>query len=138
MKQNSTKQIFRMNQIGPGTQVNGAMSNGGSQPPRNRIVVNALISIMLAYSPRKNSAKLIEEYSTKKPATISLSPSGRSNGARLVSARIEMKNMMNIGNSGMQNQCRNVLPCCASTMSVRFRLPATSSTQTMMKPIETS
>ena len=43
-------------------------------------------------------------YSTKKPATISLSPSGRSNGARLVSARVEMKNTMNIGNSGMQNQ----------------------------------
>ena len=58
---------------------------------------------MLAYSPRKNSAKLIAQYSTKNPATISLSPSGRSNGARLVSARVEMKKTMNIGNSGMQN-----------------------------------
>ena len=73
-------------------------------------------------------------YSTKKPATISLSPSGRSNGERLVSASAEMKNTMNIGNSGMQNQ----ICCCASTMSVRFRLPTQSSTETMTKPIETS
>src|SRR3978361_1994861 len=117
MKTNSTKQIFRTNQITPGIQVNGATPNGASQPPRNRIVVSALIRIMLAYSPRKNSAKLIAEYSTKKPATISDSPSGRSNGDRLVSASVEMKNTMNIGNSGRQNQnCR-----CASTQSLRFR-----------------
>ena len=49
------------------------------------------IRIMLAYSPRKNSAKVIDEYSTLKPATSSDSPSGRSKGARLVSARVEMK-----------------------------------------------
>ena len=73
-------------------------------------------------------------YSTKKPATISLSPSGRSNGERLVSASAEMKNTMNIGNSGRQNQTF----CCASTMSVRFRLPTHSSTETMTKPMETS
>ena len=97
-------------------------------------MVIALIRIMLAYSPRKNSAKVMALYSTKKPATISLSPSGRSNGARLVSASAEMKKMMNIGNSGMQNQTF----CCASTMSVRFRLPTQSSTVTMTKPIETS
>src|ERR1700683_5111356 len=100
---NRQTQIFRMNQMGPGIQVNGAMPHGASQPPRNRIVVSALIRIMLAYSPRKNSAKAIALYSTKKPATISLSPSGRSNGERLVSARHEMKNTINIGNSGRQN-----------------------------------
>ena len=45
-----------------------------------------------------------------------------------------MKKMMNIGNSGMQNQtCR-----CARTMSVRFRLPTHSSTRDQTKPIETS
>src|SRR5579862_9065609 len=107
MKKNSTTQILAMNQIGPGIQVNGSTPNGASQPPRNRIVVIPLIRIMLVYSPRKNSANAIELYSTKNPATISLSPSGRSNGARLVSARPEMKNTTNIGNSGTQNQiCR--------------------------------
>src|SRR6202020_3186235 len=124
MNTNSRKQIFRIIQIGPGTQVNGAIANGGSQPPRNKIDVIALIRIMLAYSPRKNRPKLMELYSTQKPATISDSPSGRSNGARLVSARAETKKMMNIGNSGMQYQ----IFCCASTMVVRFRLPAHSST----------
>src|SRR5438128_304834 len=123
-----------MNQIGPGTQVNGSTPNGASQPPRNRMVVIELIRIMFAYSPRKNSAKDIELYSTKKPATISLSPSGMSKGERLVSARVEMKNMMNIGNSGTANQT----VCCAFTMAFRFRLPAQSSTVTMMKPMETS
>src|SRR5690349_3085663 len=118
-----------MNQITPGIQVNGGTPNGASQPPRNRIVVIPLIRIMLAYSPRKNSAKLMELYSTKNPATISDSPSGRSNGERFVSASAEMKNTMNIGNSGMQNQ----MVRCASTTSVRFRLPTHSSTVTSTK-----
>ena len=59
--------------------------------------------IMFAYSPRKNRAKVIEEYSTKKPATSSDSPSGRSKGERLVSARTEMKKITNIGSMGSQN-----------------------------------
>src|ERR1700710_1385906 len=116
MKVNRHIQIFRISQNGPGIQVNGAMLNGPNQPPRNRIDVIALMRIMLAYSPRKNRPKLMELYSTKKPATISDSPSARSNGARLVSASAEMKKMMNIGNSGTQNQSL----VCACTMVVRF------------------
>src|SRR5882757_5366213 len=128
-----------MNQMTPGIQVNGATLNGASQPPRNRIVVMALMRIMLAYSPRKNSAKLIAEYSTKKPATISDSPSGRSNGERLVSASAEMKNTTNIGNSGSQYQpSRPHEVFCASTMSVSRSEPTQSSTVMMTKPIETS
>ena len=38
------------------------------------------------YSARKNTANATPEYSTWKPATISLSPSAMSNGWRLVSA----------------------------------------------------
>src|SRR3954469_17245656 len=102
MKVKRHRQIFRVNQIGPGIQMNGSMSIGGSQPPRNRIEVSADIRIMLAYSPRKNSAKDMLLYSTKKPATSSLSPSGRSKGARLVSARALMKKMTNIGKSVMK------------------------------------
>ena len=40
---------------------------------------------MLMYSARKNSANFSDEYSVWKPPTSSLSASGRSNGARLVS-----------------------------------------------------
>ena len=83
--------ILAMNQIGPGIQVNGANGMIGSQPPRNRMVTIADCRIMLAYSPRKNSAHEMPLYSTMNPATISLSPSAMSNGARLVSAKAEMK-----------------------------------------------
>ena len=41
-----------------------------------------------------------------KPATNSDSASGRSKGGRFVSAKAEMKNTMNIGNSGSQCQSR--------------------------------
>src|SRR3954471_5060868 len=101
MKTKRQRQIFRMNQTGPGTQVKGSIAIGGCQPPRKRMVVSADIRIMFAYSPRKNSAKDMLLYSTKKPATSSDSPSGRSKGARLVSANALMKKMMNIGKSGM-------------------------------------
>src|SRR5690349_10248656 len=101
---NRSSAILAKNQIGPGIQLNGAMSSGGSQPPRNRIAVMPLIRIMLAYSPSMNMAKVIEEYSVWKPPTSSDSPSGRSKGERLVSASVEMKKMTNIGNSGMAYQ----------------------------------
>ena len=45
-------------------ELNGAISNGGNHPPRNRIVVIPAIKIIFAYSPRKNSANVIAEYST--------------------------------------------------------------------------
>src|ERR1700712_3214157 len=103
MNTNMMNRTLAMNQIGPGIQVNGAIPTGGSQPPRNRMLVIPAIRNMLAYSPRKNRPKASELYSTKKPATSSLSPSGRSNGARLVSASAEMKKMTNIGSIGTAN-----------------------------------
>src|SRR6478752_4930595 len=74
-----------------------------------------------------------------KPATSSDSASGRSNGGRFVSASTEMKKMMNIGNSGSQNQPNmpNLL-FCASTTALRFSDPTQSKTVMMTKPIETS
>ena len=72
-----------------------------SQPPRNIITVNVLIKIIEPYSARKNRAKPILAYSTLKPETNSDSASGKSNGARLVSARIETKNIRNKGKKGI-------------------------------------
>lgn len=77
------------------------MSNGACQPPKNRIVVIELISIMLPYSPKKNKPKVKAEYSTLYPATNSASASGKSNGALLVSANVEIKKIKNIGKWGM-------------------------------------
>ena len=102
-KQKSIKVIFSKNQITPGIWFNGFILNGGSQPPKNRMLAIALINIIAAYSPRKNKAKGIDEYSTKYPATREASSSGRSNGCRLVSARADTKKIINIGNKGIKN-----------------------------------
>src|SRR5512133_3671676 len=83
-------------------------SNGGRQPTRNMVTARMDTSHMFAYSARKNIAKLMPEYSIMWPATISDSPSTTSNGARLVSARPEMKYTPKIGSSGSQFQDRNV------------------------------
>src|SRR3954469_25131958 len=129
-----------MNQITPGTQVNGATGNGGSQPPRNRIVAIAHMVAMAMYSPRKNKRKGVAEYSTANPATSSDSASTRSNGGRFVSASAEMKKTTNIGNNLSQYQLNMPhSPCaCASTIAERLSEPAQSRTVMMTNPIETS
>src|SRR3954469_3981935 len=139
---------FSTNQITPGTQVNGAIGNGGSQPPKNRIVPIAHMVAMATYSPSMNIMYGDEPYSTMKPATSSDSASTRSNGGRLVSASAETKNTPNIGNSGSQYQFRKLSQgspiqdarpwFCASTMAESFSEPAQSSTVMMTKPMETS
>ena len=73
---------------------------GSWDAPRKRIAVNAFIMMMLAYSAMKNMAKGPAAYSTLKPDTSSDSPSVRSNGARLVSARVEINHIMARGQDG--------------------------------------
>lgn len=60
-----------------GTQCSSIMLMGGSHPPQNKIVHRLLMTIMFAYSPKKNKANPIDEYSTLYPATNSASASGR-------------------------------------------------------------
>ena len=66
---------------------------------RNRTVVSVFISIMLAYSAKKNMANGPAAYSTLNPETSSDYPSVRSNGARLVSARVEMYHIIARGHA---------------------------------------
>jgi hypothetical protein len=70
-------------------------------PPKNRIAVRVLMRTILLYSARKNITKIIALCSVKKPATSSDSASGRSNGVRLVSARAEIKKIIQIGIRGI-------------------------------------
>src|SRR6476660_4617417 len=98
------KKILANNHAKGGIALRSGESTGAAQPPRNMTVARAETRIMWAYSPRKNRAKGMPEYSTWNPATISDSPSATSNGARLVSATPEMRYTRNIGNSGIQNQ----------------------------------
>jgi len=60
--------------------------SGPSQPPRNRVVTTAHTVTIFAYSPIKNMAYFILEYSVMKPETSSDSASGKSKGVLLISA----------------------------------------------------
>ena len=68
--------------------------------PRNRIAVKIFIMIILAYSAKKNMANGPAAYSMFKPDTSSDSPSVRSTGARLVSARVEINHIIAKGHDG--------------------------------------
>lgn len=56
--------------------------------------------IILAYSAKKNRAKGPPAYSTLNPDTNSDSPSVKSKGARLVSARVEINHIIARGHEG--------------------------------------
>jgi hypothetical protein len=58
----------------------------------------------LVYSPKKNNAKFIEEYSRLYPATSSASASGKSKGVLLVSANKTIKKYKAIGKKTKQFQ----------------------------------
>ena len=68
----------------------------------------------LAYSARKNRAKGPPAYSTLKPETNSDSPSVKSKGERLVSARVEMYHIVARGQAGRISQmlsCETLKVC---------------------------
>src|SRR6266704_1218451 len=67
------------------------IGHGARQPPKKSVTDSAETVTMLMYSARKNSANFSDEYSVWKPPTSSDSASGRSNGARFVSATAETK-----------------------------------------------
>src|ERR1700683_3905756 len=135
----NTKDAFNTNQIRPGIQVNGATGNGGSQPPRNRMVAMAHMVAMSTYSPSMDIMYGVEPHSAMYPATSSDSASTRWNGGRLVSASAETKKTTNIGNSGNQYQpSKPHALFCASTMAERLSDPTQSSTVINTKPMDTS
>lgn len=74
---------------------------GSLNGPKNTIVDRAFIIIMLVYSAMKNRANGPAAYSTLNPDTNSDSPSVRSNGARFVSARVEIYHIIPSGQVGM-------------------------------------
>jgi hypothetical protein len=125
--------IFKAIQIWLG--IKDKASRPGNQPPQKRTTLIADMSNILLYSPKKNIAKMMEEYSTLYPATSSASASGKSNGARLVSANIDTKKIIAQGNKGAANQ---IVRSCAKTISVILDEPASRITGRIVSPIETS
>lgn len=71
--------------------------------PINTIVERAFIRIIFMYSAIKNKAKGPAAYSTLKPETSSDSPSVRSNGARFVSASVEINHIIASGQAGIRS-----------------------------------
>jgi len=106
----------------------------GNQPPKNNKAVIKLIIIIWAYSAKKNNANVKPEYSVLKPETSSLSPSAWSKGALFVSANAETKNISPAGNNGTINQQSS----CASTILLKFKSPAQTTTAKIISPIHTS
>jgi hypothetical protein len=89
---------------------------------------------MLEYSAKKNIANVIPAYSTLYPATISASASGKSKGARFVSAKTDIKNIILSGNKGTTNQ---TLSCCL-TISIKLNEFAHAATGNNSNAIDTS
>src|SRR3954447_19524228 len=81
---------------------------GPCQPPRKVAVAMPAMTIMLMYSAMKNEPKRMPPNSVLKPPTISESPSARSNGGRLVSAKPATRKMQKPTNCGTTYQR---LPC---------------------------
>jgi hypothetical protein len=102
MKKNSIKLVLNPSTKGSITNKKGR--DADNHPPKNKTTVRTLIRIIEPYSARKNNANPILAYSTLKPETNSDSASGKSKGARLVSARIDTKNIKNNGKKGTKKK----------------------------------
>ncbi len=84
---------------------------------KNRALVRRLIRIIFIYSAIKISAKVPPLYSVLNPDTNSDSPSEKSNGVRLVSARVVVNHVIiNIGS------IRTGGVSCVENISSRFKV----------------
>jgi hypothetical protein len=133
MKGVNTKKYFRKYQNSAGK--NDKKLTGAFQPPKNKITIKLDNKIILAYSPKKNNAKVIDEYSVLKPETNSDSASGKSKGDLLVSAKAEIKNKRKEGNNGNKNQ---PIRSCHSTIIDKLKLLVITTTCNKITPKETS
>ena len=106
----------------------------GNHPPKNRIEQKVLIRSIFAYSPKKNKANVIAEYSTLYPETSSASASGKSNGCRFVSASIETEKIIKIGSKGKTSQ----MCFCEIIISCKLKDPLQITTFKTVNPIEIS
>lgn len=92
------------------------------------------IRIICVYSARKNMANGPAAYSTLNPDTSSDSPSVRSNGARFVSARVEIYHIIIRGHVCVTNHADS----CAVKNILRLKPPVVITAEIMMRPNETS
>lgn len=101
---------------------------------RNRMHESVFIIRMFAYSAKKNRAKGPAAYSTLKPETSSDSPSVKSNGARLVSATVEMYHIIAKG----QDQVISHVGSCVERIAFMVNPPMAIVVDRRIRPSVTS
>src|SRR5271167_2462905 len=122
------------------------LGNGRIHPPSQSVTAIDETASIAAYSARKNSDHRNPLYSVWKPATSSDSASGRSNGARLVSATMAIANTPKAMSPSGKNLKMNQVCCafCASTMPSMLSVPVPlcrlvmSTAETMANPMAIS
>ena len=114
-----SRKSFKTNQIGP-IQA-GPSQPGPCQPPKKSVTQRPESVIRLMYSLIEKSPKRMPPYSVWYPATSSCSASGRSNGARAVSAVPAKRNTRSPTICGTTYQ---IVSDCAATISVSESDPA--------------
>src|SRR6185295_60396 len=115
----------------------GRKGTGESHPPKKRLAPSAATVIMFTYSAICMSANFIDEYSVWKPATSSVSASGRSKGVRLTSAVAATRKTANAGSWRIAFHCQ-IQPFWESTMSWMRNDPATRIKLTKLSPSASS
>src|SRR5437016_14621602 len=108
-------------QVGPVS----ALGNGRNHPPSQRVTAIDDTAIIAEYSAKKNKDQRKPLYSVWKPAVSSDSASGKSNGARFVSATIATAKIKNASSPSGKNLNTNhtCCSCCARTMSIMLNVP---------------
>lgn len=101
---------------------------------KKMIVDRVFIIRIFEYSARKNSANGPPAYSTLKPDTSSDSPSVRSNGARFVSASVEINHIAAMGHVGSRSQ----VVSCAYMKLYKVKLPERRIVESRISPKVTS
>src|SRR5947207_14945379 len=113
---------------------------GRSHPPSHRVTAIDETAIIAEYSARKNKDQRKPLYSVWNPAVSSDSASGKSKGARFVSATIATAKMKNpISPSGKNlkmNHC--ACACCASTIPIMLSVPVLASFKLVIRMTETT
>ena len=104
INKNSMVFTLRENQTIGGIYFKTQKGPRGSHPPKKIVVKRDVMRRILEYSPKKKKANPMAEYSTLYPATSSASASGKSKGILLVSAKIEIKNIIAKGSIGITSQ----------------------------------
>src|SRR4029077_1289179 len=125
-----------LSQVGPFSQC----GNGRSHPPSHSVTAIEDTAIIAEYSARKNNDQRKPLYSVWNPAVNSDSASGKSKGARLVSATMATAKMKNAirpkgKNLKMNHSC---CACCACTIPIMLSVPVPSAFRLVIRMAETT